>query len=83
MVVDSDMVVRLKRWVPRQGICRQCGRPFVRRGGNHVFCSERCAAEHRFGERVCVICGGSFIPKKATMRYCSRDCYLRAVKSPN
>ena len=63
-------------------ICKQCGAEFeVRRRHGHeqFFCSQKCKSKWQYEnsdeERVCVICGRTFIINKYKhTRTCSRAC---------
>lgn len=68
--------------------CRLCGAEYEQPKGWKLgnACSVRCVAWHarrrknpeRFAERICVICGKGFIPKrKHTEKCCSPSCYKR------
>lgn len=70
------------------GICRHCGKPFVRSHASKVYCSEECnSAAFRQRQRdykrrkskvppvvMCATCGADFKPKTSRSKYCCKEC---------
>lgn len=70
------------------GTCKLCGKTFVRRHANALYCSAECKIEAEkkrqrdwYGKKadipsvaVCVICGADFKPKSVRSKCCSPKC---------
>ena len=61
-------------------ICLHCGKEFIPRSGNQIFCARECSTlYHRRlnnppKERTCARCGKVFTVTKSNQQYCSDEC---------
>lgn len=70
------------------GICKMCGKNFVKSHANTIYCGPECKiAAERKRQRdwyhnktkvpaiaVCIICGADFKPKKVNCKTCGQEC---------
>ncbi len=77
-------------------LCKQCGREFNSKTVWQKFCSSKCnsqwwsdSRDRKQTERICVICGASFISPKGNWKTCSEGCkqkrleYVRSIEYKN
>ena len=63
-------------------ICPTCGKTFIAKTGNQIYCSRNCKEIPRklenkgclLNERTCIICGKKFIPNSGQQQVCSEEC---------
>ena len=75
----SGSIASHKRYRRREARCKQCGKPFEKLCGNHLFCSEECKLKARNGTCTCEECRKVFVATKPGSRFCSRKCYMDNV----
>lgn len=66
-------------------ICLNCGKEFVPRNGNQIYCSKECTVlyhrklNHPPKERTCARCGKLFTVTGTNKQYCSDECRKKKV----
>lgn len=59
---------------PQEAVCAFCKKPFVKKTGVHIYCSDECRRRANFGSSVCPICGKTFDRDRPKQKYCSKSC---------
>ena len=59
---------------PQKAICAFCKKPFIKKTGVHIYCSDECRHRANFGSGVCPICGKTFDRERPKQKYCSKNC---------
>lgn len=73
--------------------CKICGKEFVKKGNNQIFCSVSCrwkdeyriklekkkAKQQHRPPQPCAYCQKLFVPKSYKVKYCSHECFYKAM----
>jgi endogenous inhibitor of DNA gyrase (YacG/DUF329 family) len=60
--------------------CRSCGKRFVKYHQNALYCSPECQKTRgkiNYAPRECVVCKGSFMPKRSDSMTCGIECQVK------
>jgi hypothetical protein len=68
---------------PQSPLCKYCNKSFKQKNSLQKFCSSTCnrkwwsdSRPKKQTERICIVCGGSFISQKGNYKTCSKKCSI-------